>query len=294
MTRDLIGDFLRHMRVEKGASEHTLKAYRLDLVALARSTGGGLLEAGLSDIRRHLSTLSLSHPAPATTRRRLSAIRSFYKWALREGLVESSPAERLSSPKAKIKVPRFLSEADAADVVESPSQGGWYRVRNGAILELMYGAGLRVAEVASLDVRDVDLPQRLVRVREGKGGKERLVPFGPPAAEAIELWLAERGEAEDSALFLNRFRSRLSARAMHKIVHSSALGSGVAGVHPHALRHSCATHLLAGGADLRAIQEQLGHASLSSTQRYAHVSVERLMEVHRAAHPRSRGGGDED
>jgi integrase/recombinase XerC len=201
-------------------------------------------------------------------------------------LVEASPADRLASPKALITVPRFLDVGEASALVENPVQKGWFQERNRALLELLYASGIRVAEAASLDVSDVDLKAQLVDVRRGKGRKQRRVPFGPPAAEALRTWLSRHGDRED-ALFLNKYGGRLSVRAMYRIVRDSGIQNGISGVHPHALRHSCATHMLAGGADLRAIQEQLGHASLSTTQRYAHVSVEQLINVYRESHPRA-------
>jgi len=207
---------------------------------------------------------------------------------VREGLIETSPAERIRSPKSIQRVPRFFDYEEVSAIVERPTQSGWFQIRNRAILEIMYGAGLRVAEVANLDIFDVSLPERLVDVREGKGRKQRIVPVGPPAIDAVKKWLEARGDIDLQALFLNRHGGRLSTRAMHRIVQDAGLKNGVVGSHPHALRHTCATHLLAGGADLRAIQEQLGHTSLSSTQRYSHVSIERLLDVYRDAHPRAQ------
>lgn len=282
------------LRAERGASGHTLKAYEGDLRALEvflELHDKTLLNAALVDLRAHLAQLAGDRPAPATTRRRLASFRSFYKWALREGLVELSPADRLASPKAAVNVPRFLDVGEASQLVENPIQRGWYGERNKALLELLYGAGLRVAEAASLDVQDLDLKASLVRVRHGKGRKQRIVPFGPPALSAVRDWLRVRGK-EGDALFLNRSGKRLSVRSMHRIVRDSGLRNGLAGVHPHALRHSCATHMLSGGADLRAIQEQLGHSSLSTTQRYAHVSVEQLINVYRESHPRAEESDD--
>ena len=280
--------FLSCLELEKGASSHTLRAYKGDLVALSEASSGDILAVDLSVLRRHLSQLSLTKPSPSTTQRRLSAIRTFYKWAVREGLIEVSPAERIRSPKSVQRVPRFFDYEEVSAIVEQPTQSGWFQIRNRAILEILYGAGLRVAEVASLDIMDVSQSERLVDVREGKGRKQRIVPVGPPAIRAVAEWLEVRGDSEESALFLNRYTGRLSTRAMHRIVRDAGLKNGVVGSHPHALRHTCATHLLAGGADLRAIQEQLGHSSLSSTQRYSHVSVERLLDVYRQAHPRAQ------
>ncbi|MCB9761974.1 MAG: tyrosine recombinase XerC [Alphaproteobacteria bacterium] len=291
---DSIRRFLSCLRAERGASAQTLRAYRSDLLALHETLdaqGVAVLQARPADLRRHLARLSARAPAASSMRRRLSCYRSFYRWAVAEGLIERSPAEHLSMPRAAVRVPRFLDVPEVDALIEQPVQEGWYATRNRAILELMYGAGLRVGELAALDRDDVDLDERLVLVRGGKGGKDRQVPFGPPAADALRAWLATR-EGGVPALFLNRYLTRLSSRAVHRIVQQSGVRNGIAGVHPHALRHSCATHLLAGGADLRAIQEQLGHASLSTTQRYAHVSVERLMEVYRAAHPHARTADD--
>ena len=283
--------FLEFMRAERGASVHTLRAYGRDLESLASALAEfevDLLGAGLNHLRSHLSRLSLSAPSAGTTRRRISAYRSFYRWALSEGLVESSPAERLSSPRTHLPVPRFLDLPEVLSLVENPIQEGAFAIRNRAMLEVMYGAGLRVAETAALDVDDVDLQERLVMVRMGKGRKERLVPFGPPAADALGALLSQRGR-RPGALFLNCHGTRLSVRSIYRVVRESGLRNAIADVHPHALRHTCATHMLAGGADLRAIQEQLGHASLSTTQRYAHVSVEQLIDVYRASHPRASG-----
>lgn len=286
---DDVAGFLSYLQAERGASPHTLRAYERDLLALRthlRDRGRDLRTARSGDLRLHLASLARTAPAPSSTARRASCWRSFYRWALREELVETSPAESLSTPRIPERVPRFLDVVEAAELVENPTQKGWFALRNGALLELLYGAGLRVGEAAALDRSDLDLEERLVHVRKGKGSRERRVPFGAPAGRALQAWLEVHPGGE--ALFLNRFHGRLSTRAMHRVVRDSGVVNAQAGVHPHALRHSCATHLLAGGADLRAIQEQLGHASLSTTQRYTHVSVERLMEVHRKAHPHGR------
>lgn len=285
--------FLHTLRSERVASPHTLRAYGADLRALERSlvaSGRGLLEARPTDLRAHLgrATRALS---PATLQRRMSAYRSFYSWALREHLVASSPASRLKGPKVPRKLPRVLDVDECQEVVESPVQAGWHQVRNRAMLEMAYGAGLRVSELVGLDVGDVDLPQLLVTVRDGKRGKWRTVPFGPPAAEAVVAWLESRRQVHGDgvpALFLNHRGGRLTTRSAHRVVHASGLANGVARVHPHALRHSCATHLLQDGADLRSIQEQLGHSSLGSTQRYAHVALDQLLGAYNRSHPRAR------
>ncbi len=283
--------YLEVLRVERGLSPHSLRAYRRDLERLRADLGGDLLGARAIDLRAHLARLGRSAKAPASTRRRMAAYRGFYRWAVAEGLLDTSPAERLRGPRVPVKVPRLLDVDEAAAVVEHPAQEGWYRSRNRALLELLYGAGLRVSEVVALDLGDLDLDGGLLHVRAGKGRKDRRVPFGAAAAEALRDWLPRLPLDRGGALFLNRHRTRLSARAVHRIVRDSGLGKGLARVHPHALRHTCATHMLGGGADLRAIQEQLGHASLSTTQRYAHLSTAQLIDIYRRAHPRARAGG---
>jgi len=290
--------WLAYLRAEKGASEHTIRAYRSNLSQLSshlarRDTP--LRSATLLDIRSWLSADRISQGrskplAPASMARRISAVRSFYKWLLREKAIEVNPTDRLSTPRVPQRTPRFLDVPDAASVVERPTQQGWYQVRNRALLELMYGAGLRVSEVMALDVHHLDLEERLVRVL-GKGNKERIVPFGPPAAEALGTWIAEMGG--DGALFRNRSGGRLSSRSAWRIVRDAGANNGLTGTHPHALRHSCATHLLGAGADLRAIQEQLGHASLATTQRYTHVDTAHLLKVYRASHPRAQDNGED-
>lgn len=288
-----------HLDAERGYSPHTLRAYRANLQSLSdyvESHGRTLQAASLTDLRGWLSrqrmgTRANSKPlAPATMARKVAAVRSFYRWMIREKLLDASPAARLKSPKIPRKTPRFLDVPEAAAVVEQPHQQGWFLDRNRALLELMYGAGLRVSEAVSLDVVDLDLRNRLVRVM-GKGQKERIVPFGPPAADALTHWLKQR--TPTGPIFLNRYHKRLSARSAWRIVREAGAANGVTGLHPHALRHSCATHLLGSGADLRAIQEQLGHASLSTTQRYTHVDAAHLLKVYRAAHPRSGTDGSD-
>lgn len=287
MAAELLEDWLDHLRAERGASPHTLRAYGRELRELRESLGGRPLSAAtLLDLRRWLATAG---GAPATVARRIAAARSFYTWALREGHVARSPAERLRTPKVPKSLPRVLEVPEAAELVEDAVGEGWRAARNTAILEVAYGSGLRVAELAGLERRDLELDAALVRVRRGKGGKDRVVPMTPAAVEATRAWLAQRGEAA-GALFTNREGGGLTTRALYDVVRRSAVKNGLAGVHPHALRHSFATHLLAGGADIRAIQEMLGHASLSTTQRYAEVELDELVATFHRAHPHARGG----
>ena len=292
--------WLRHLQGERGCSPHTIRAYQTNLNSLAEfleEKERQLQTASLMDLRAWLSRERIGGKrgrkkplAPATMSRKVAAIRSFYRWMLREERIKASPASRLQSPRVPKKTPRFLDVPEAALVVEQPTQKGWFYTRNRAMLEIIYASGLRVSEAMGLDVLDLDLRNRLVRVT-GKGGKERMVPFGPPAAEAIREWL--KLIPQDGPVFLNRHGKRLSTRSAWKIVRDAWASNGITGLHPHALRHTCATHLLGSGADLRTIQEQLGHASLSTTQRYTHVDAAHLMAVYRSAHPRANKQADD-
>jgi integrase/recombinase XerC len=233
--------------------------------------------------------------SPVTIARKLSSLRAFYAYLEREGLARDNPSRLLASPKLRRKLPTLLNASAAADVMEAPlTRKGREaeRLRDAAMLELLYGSGLRVSELAALDVNDVSLGAGEVRVL-GKGRKERIVPVGSKAVESLSRYLEQRaslaGEGERSAakaLFLGRRGTRLGVRRVQTLVQRyGALGAGRADLHPHALRHSCATHMLEGGADLRSIQEMLGHSSLSTTQRYTHVSLDQLFAVYDRAHP---------
>ena len=291
MDEDLAG-WMRSLRSERGASKHTLRAYRGDLSGLEQylqQSDRRLADASLHDLRAWLAGAARlgkdgEPAAPASMARRISAIRSFYQWMVKQERLEKSPAERLGSPKVPRRSPRFLDIDEANEVVEAPTQSGRLFLRNRALIELIYGSGLRVSEATAVDIEDLDLTTRLVRV-QGKGNKERIVPFGPPCAEALDQ-LMETLDGH-GAVFRNRNGHRLSTRSAWRIVRDAGLQNGISGLHPHALRHSCATHLLGSGADLRSIQEQLGHASLSTTQRYTHVDAAHLLQVYRSAHPRA-------
>lgn len=277
--------FLDFLRAERAASPHTLRAYGVDLQSLAAAVAPrSLLTLGVLDLRRWLAA---RQGAPASMLRHISGFRTFYRWALREGLIAESPAERLATPKVPLGLPRVLEVDEADVVVEDPAGSGWRQLRNTAIVEVFYVSGLRVSEVAGLDVGDVDLREQVVRVRAGKGRKDRVVPTGPTVVAAVEAWLSERGTAP-GALFRNGRGGRLTVRGIYDVVRASGARHGIAGVHPHALRHSFATHLLGGGADIRSIQEMLGHASLSTTQRYTHVEIEQLQRTWERAHPHGR------
>ena len=298
--------FLRALSTEQRVASNTIRAYGRDLADLRTFLLGyaagplGLCAAGPGHLRDYMSDLH-ERNAASTIARKLSSIHSFYRFLCREGARDDDPSALLRTPRQRRHVPNHVSVDDAFALMGAPDVETPLGARNRVILELLYGSGLRVSELVALDVADIDATERLARVREGKGRKDRVVPIGAPALAALRRWLGARGELAarsregepETALLLNRFGRRLSVRAIRKITDSSGLLAGMPQrIHPHALRHSFATHLLDGGADLRHIQEMLGHASLSTTQRYTHVSLEQLMEVYDAAHPRSRAKDD--
>jgi integrase/recombinase XerC len=297
---ELIDDFLRHLADERNLSGHTLRAYRRDLEAFARflaadgSDGPPSVERiGPLQLRRYLARLH-GHNSRVTIARKLSALRSFFRYLLRRGTLEVNPADTLSTPKRAQYLPRTLSVDEIFALMTAAAGDDPLGRRDRAIVELLYSSGLRVGELTALDVGHLDLREGLVRVR-GKGDKERIVPVGRPARQALEHYLDLRQASDDSqALFLNYRGGRLTARSVERNLKKLLVRAGILkDASPHALRHSFATHLLDGGADLRAIQELLGHVSLSTTQQYTRVSVDRLMEVYDRAHPRGRRKKDE-
>jgi integrase/recombinase XerC len=219
--------------------------------------------------------------------RKLAALRSCFRFLVRRGVLEGNPAREARSPRQPRRLVTFLPIDEATQLVDGRGVGGESRARDVAILELLYASGLRVSELAGLDLDDLDRTERTLRVL-GKGRKERIVPYGDAAAGALERWLGKRGEAS-GAVFTNARGGRLTVRSIHTIVRRAARAAGITRrVSPHTLRHTFATHLLDGGADLRAIQELLGHSRLSTTQRYTHVGAEQLMKVYDRAHPRAQ------
>jgi len=285
--------FLRHLAVERNASAHTLRSYANDLTDfqafLAARGTPELAAADLRLVRAWLAALHARGLAPASVARKLAAVRSCYRFLVRRGVVEGNPAREARSPRQPRKLVTFLPIDEATQLVDGRAVGGASRARDVAILELLYASGLRVSELAGLDLDDVDRTERTVRVL-GKGRKERIVPYGNQAARALEAWLGERGE-RGGAVFTNVRGGRLTVRSIHTIVRRAARAAGITRrVSPHTLRHTFATHLLDGGADLRAIQELLGHSRLSTTQRYTHVGAEQLMKVYDRAHPRAQRG----
>mgnify|MGYP005810985363 CR=1 FL=1 len=291
--------FARHLDTERRGSAHTTRAYLTDLAQYAAylaEIGVPLVPSSPAAVRGFLARAGAGS-GPATLGRKLSAIRSLYRFLVREGLSPSNPARGVASPKRPRKLPEVLPEEEVAALVEAPEGAGALALRDRAFLELLYASGLRVSELTSLSLDDVDLAAGTLRVT-GKRRKERVVPFGRPAREALRRWLdggrprLAAGPDHASAaraLFLNYRGGRLSQRSVARRIDRAVLASGLSRrVHPHVLRHCFATHLLGNGADLRAIQELLGHASLSTTQRYTHVDWRRLAAVYDSCHPRAR------
>jgi integrase/recombinase XerC len=313
--------FADHLEGEKRASIHTRRAYLADLAAFASYAAemGAPLAAATPALIRGWLSRAAGEAGPTSLARKLASLRTFYRYLVREGLAAGNPARQVATPKKPKKLPTVLPEEEIALLVESPTarrrsaaagepraaadpdearSAGPLALRDRAFLELLYASGLRVSELVGLDLEDLDHPQRLVRVL-GKRDKERVVPFGSPAAAALGAWLdlgrpalatgPDRAKGED-AVFLNYRGGRLSARSVARRLDRWVTAAGLPRhVHPHVMRHSFATHLLEGGADLRGIQELLGHASLSTTQRYTHVEWKRLAAVYDAAHPRAKG-----
>lgn len=292
--------FERYLVAERGRSAHTVRAYRGDVDALLiHAVADGLRsmrDLDLAMLRRWLGEQSTSGLSRSTLARRAATARNFTAWALREGILDIDPALRLKAPKRNSSLPAVLQQQQIQRLMESlqslADQGDPVAVRDHALVELLYATGIRVGELTGMDVDDVDLSRRTLRV-VGKGNKERTVPFGVPAARALDQWVAEARPAlyqpqAGAALFLGKRGGRIDQRQVRSVVDAvfGALGD-TAATGPHTLRHTAATHLLDGGADLRAVQEILGHSSLATTQLYTHVSVERLRDSYKQAHPRA-------
>ena len=286
-----IEKFLDYLKIERNASVHTLRNYTKDLSLLRESLGDLAWEkADLLALRQFVADQRAKGLSKASTARRVAAIRSFFRFLHREGHVTSNPALGLVRPKQDQKLPAFLSMEDAVRLMEAPKGDDLTACRDRAILETLYSTGLRVSELVSLKIRDVDLIGGSLRV-VGKGRKERLVPVGSYSIQAVRRYLKamEPGhDLPDRPLFQNRLCGPLTDRSIRRILNRYLLQIGGAlRISPHALRHSFATHLLDRGADLRSVQELLGHSSLTTTQVYTHVTTERLKRVYEAAHPRA-------
>ena len=297
----ILEEFDEYLALERGRSDHTRRAYLGDLRSLfdfvaERAPDAGISGLSLPVLRSWLAAQAATGAARTTLARRTSAAKTFTAWAMRRGLLASDPAARLQIPKSRRTLPAVLRQDQALDAMAAAKsgaqQGDPLALRDQLIVELLYASGIRVSELCGLDVDDVDMSRRLLRVL-GKGNKQRTVPFGTPAQAALGAWLSDGRPAlananSGSALLLGARGRRLDPRQARTVVHQTmAAVDGAPDVGPHGLRHSAATHLLEGGADLRVVQELLGHSTLATTQLYTHVTVARLRAVHDQAHPRA-------
>ncbi len=303
----LLTQFLEHLRYERNLSEHTLRNYQSDLeqfhdyLAPAHPKTGKRIEPTLAaidhiTIREWLATLHAARKQKTSIARKLAALRTFFQFLVREGTLDMNPAKLVATPRLEKKLPKHLSIEEAIKFVETPDLETNLGKRDRAMLELMYATGVRVAELTKLNLGHIDFKNRLIRVI-GKRRKERIVPFGEPALAALKIYLEVRekfldaatvSEREPEAVFLNYQGTRITTRSVGRMVEKYIrICAGRYDISPHALRHSFATHLLDSGADLRDIQELLGHARLSTTQIYTHVSMEKLIQVYDKAHPKA-------
>jgi integrase/recombinase XerC len=285
-----IEKFIGCINSEQGVSSHTLRAYEKDLKEFSEFIEKKPKAVDNLDIRSFLASLHNKKLKKTSIARKLASIRSFFKYLHREGYITKNPAKLVSSPKVPKSLPKFLAVDEVFSLVDSPRGDTFKPTRDKAILELLYSSGLRVSELTSLDIGDIDLKESLVRVR-GKGRKERIVPVGSKAMSAIQEYLPERIslKKKSSALILNSRGGRLTQRSVRRILLFYSRMINLKGdFSPHTLRHTFATHLLHEGADLRSIQELLGHSSLSTTQKYTHVDISHLAEVYDRAHPMAK------
>jgi integrase/recombinase XerD len=297
----LVLDFLAYLEFERGLSRNTLEAYRSDLLQLGahlEKTGADALtlqHGDLADFVASLATGDDERPpvAPATLQRKVACLRSFYRHLRRQGTLEDDPTAHLRAPRQTRKLPQVLSRDEVARLLAQPNGTEPAALRDRALLEVMYACGLRASEATGLDVGDVDLEDGILRAR-GKGSKERLVPVGSAAGRALTTYLQRgrpklAGDRMEPRLFLNHRGAGLTRQGLYKIVQRHARSAGLASkMSPHTLRHTFATHLLAGGCDLRSLQEMLGHADIATTQLYTHLSADRLRDVYFDAHPRAK------
>ncbi len=297
----LVLDFLAYLEFERGLSRNTLEAYRSDLLQYAAwlaQTGHDPLALGHPELSAFVAALAAGHDgkpavAPATLQRKVACLRSFHRHLRRQGILEHDPTVHLRAPRQSRKLPEVLSRDEVSALLEQPKGSEPATLRDRALLELMYACGLRASEATELRVADLDLELGVLRAR-GKGSKERVVPIGGAAARAVAAYLRSgrpklMGDRVDPRLFLNHRGSGLTRQGLYKIVQRYAAAAGLAGrMSPHTLRHTFATHLLAGGCDLRSLQEMLGHSDIATTQLYTHLSAERLKDVYFDAHPRAQ------
>jgi integrase/recombinase XerC len=301
---NIIQNFQIYLEVERNVSTHTRIAYIADIQEFSRFLQNNsfiknpdeIIDAGPENIREYLSCLYRQKVKKVTVNRKVSSLRAFYKYVLRTGKIKNNPAEMIQTLKTEKYMPTFLSVDEMFELLKAKDDNSVLGLRNRAMLEIFYSSGLRLSELAGLDLIDLDFNQKLVKVR-GKGRKERIVPVGGPALKAVQEYLEKIGEIRKDTngdifkkpLFLNSRGERITTRSIARIVNEAASKSGIGRkISPHALRHSFATHLLNAGADLRSIQELLGHESLSTTQKYTAVNINRMMEVYDKAHPRTK------
>jgi integrase/recombinase XerC len=289
VTDGSVSSFLEYLADERGASPHTLRNYGADLdefTKFLRRERSSLTTADARLVRAYLAWLHQRRLAKATIARRLASVRSCFRFLARRGVIDQNPARQVRSPRQSRRLPSFLPKDESKELLDRPPEASEAARRDHALLEVLYATGIRVGECCGLDCDDVDRSHRTVRVL-GKGDKERVVPVGDTALAALDDYLSACGRAS-GPLFTNRRGGRLTPRSVRRIVHREARRAGLdRRVTPHTLRHTFATHMLGEGADLRLIQELLGHSRLSTTQRYTQVSPEHLMKVYDAAHPRA-------
>jgi len=294
----MLQDYLHYLQAEGKLSPFTRRNYATDLqdfFTFLQLKELNIQNIDKEGIRDYLAWLSSKGLARASISRRLSALRSLYRYLVKEKLLWHNPLALVSTPKAERRLPSFLSSEEVRALLQAPDISTPMGIRDKAILEFLYASGLRVSEVVSLDLPNINLQYREVRVW-GKGGKERVVFLGKPAAEAVESYILKvrpnlLGDKRNEALFLNRYGKRLSQRMLQRLIKEYAIKAGLnKKVHPHLLRHTFATHLLDGGADLRVVQELLGHTSLASTQVYTHISRGQAQRIYLKAHPRAKKG----
>ncbi|MBN2134110.1 MAG: tyrosine recombinase XerC [Acidobacteria bacterium] len=301
----LVEEYLKYLQYQKNYSTNTLTNYEVDLRQFREylddsphiSAGYTASDIDNVIIRGFLASLAKNEITSKSRGRKLATLRSFFRWLKREGYVKSNPAKIIASPRTEKKLPKFLTEKEMNTFLDMPDTSKALGSRDAALLELLYSTGLRSAEAVSLDLADIDLKGRFLRVT-GKGNKERMIPFGEPAQDRITAYLPKRREiianrgpeaSQTEALFINNLGTRLTTRSVRRIVaRYIQMASLASGISPHSLRHSFATHLLNAGADLRSIQELLGHSSLSTTQKYTQVGFEKLIQTYRNAHPRAK------
>jgi integrase/recombinase XerD len=292
----LVLDFLAYLEFERGLSRNTLDAYRTDLLQYGRfleEREESALEATPGDVSDFVQKLAVNGASPATIHRKSACLRSFYRHLRRDGLLDTDPTASLSTPRRSRKLPQVLTRGEVEKLLSQPRGTEPAALRDRALLEVMYACGLRASEAIGLELMDVDIEEGVLRAR-GKGSKERVVPIGQAALRALRVYV-DRGRpllvkgAPETHLFVNFRGGHLTRQGLYKIVRRHAVTAGLADrMSPHTLRHTFATHLLSGGCDLRSVQEMLGHADVSTTQLYTHLSSERLKDVYFKAHPRAR------